>query len=78
MGELMKIYQRQRAGSESHSALGDTETLRARLQSLWRVQTSHYVVLLLSHTSQYPLYIKSYIFVPVYLCVSGDFRSNGG
>ncbi|XP_014024498.1 beta-alanine-activating enzyme isoform X2 [Salmo salar] len=36
MGELMKIYQRQRAGSESHSALGDTETLRARLQSLWR------------------------------------------
>uniref|UniRef100_A0A673VPF4 Aminoadipate-semialdehyde dehydrogenase n=1 Tax=Salmo trutta TaxID=8032 RepID=A0A673VPF4_SALTR len=36
MGELMKIYQRQRAGSESHSALRDTKTLRARLQSLWR------------------------------------------
>ncbi|CDQ73962.1 unnamed protein product [Oncorhynchus mykiss] len=36
MGELMKIYQRQRAGSESHSALGDMETLRERLQSLWR------------------------------------------
>uniref|UniRef100_A0A8C7MBT9 Aminoadipate-semialdehyde dehydrogenase n=2 Tax=Oncorhynchus kisutch TaxID=8019 RepID=A0A8C7MBT9_ONCKI len=36
MGELMKIYQRQSAGSESHSALGDMETLRERLQSLWR------------------------------------------
>ncbi|XP_041704698.2 beta-alanine-activating enzyme isoform X2 [Coregonus clupeaformis] len=36
MGELMKIYQRQRAGSESHSALGDMETLRETLQSLWR------------------------------------------
>ncbi|KAJ7986472.1 hypothetical protein DPEC_G00340240 [Dallia pectoralis] len=36
MEELMKIYQRQRAGSKSHNALGDMETLRKRLQSLWR------------------------------------------
>ncbi|XP_010870563.2 beta-alanine-activating enzyme isoform X1 [Esox lucius] len=36
MEELMNIYQRQRAGSESNDALGDMETLRERLQSMWR------------------------------------------
>lgn len=36
MGELMKIYQRQRENSASHASLGDVETLKERLQCLWR------------------------------------------
>ncbi|KAM6963032.1 beta-alanine-activating enzyme [Aplochiton taeniatus] len=36
MGELMKIYQRQRENAGSHASLGDLEALKERLQLFWR------------------------------------------